>query len=571
MSLLPSSPPLVPSSPPLLPQLEDDLPLDEDTAAADELPLPIRPSSSNKDAARKLHLKRQFSDYGSQISSDPLFSEGPSDVEEEGSDRRRRKKHFVGPWYNLRRTSTQSLLKSMARREQLRNADSGVFMGSDETESTFDDLPSSPRNEIGEFVERDPFPTQIRPRALPTPSSEHRAARVIQECLDVGRETIDLHGLGLAEITNQALRPLHQLIKHSHVDLTRPPSEDTFRPLTPSIQLFLSGNKLTSLPSELFRLINITVLSLRNNHFSEIPASIAKLPHLVEMNIAQNNVRWLPWVFLDLMHSRGGTPRRNITLRPNPLIMPLSNFTGPSPLPRPSFTPGEFKEHLSRWGETNGAFFQQMKQWYREDDVPWTMRHELELRLKLSRLRLNRWLTEASRAGVELQQRDEQLLYVASSAVRFFDVDGSLHRTANHAQVETHDADELFAATVDPLENAPPKPSSALPSLYELALRSLQSTFTTQDFTNLYAQLPANMTSTLRKAFEATPSSGGGGNEACAVCGSRYIVPRAEWIEYWFHGYPAQEYLTPETVLPFLRRVCSWRCAVPSELGAFKN
>lgn len=438
-------------------------------------------------------------------------------------------------------------------------------MGSDLSDDSIDSTLSSRQNlakvEIDENALRSSPPPSETPRLPPT--AEDLAARTINHCLETGHESVDLSDLCLTNVSNTTLRPLHQLIRHSHADLTQPPSEDEFSPLTPSIQLFISGNKLASLPSELFRLTNITVLSLRNNNLPEIPPSIGKLSNLKELNIAQNSIKWLPWEMLDLMHCRGD--HRRITVRPNPLVNPIPEFSGPSPLPRPSVTPSEFKEHLSRWGETSGAFFQQMKRWYHEDDVPWTMRHELELRLKLGRLRLNNYLNEASRSGVELQLCKEQLLYVASSAVTYFDVDGSHCRTSVAAPVSSDE--ERFMAVIDPLANQPASAAdSSIPSLFELALRTAQANFFPNDLYEHAEDLPATVAASLRQAVKGVEC----GNESCSVCGHDFVISRAEWMEYWFNGFPAKDCLEPETVMPFLRRVCSWKCAKPSDLGAFR-
>lgn len=454
----------------------------------------------------------------------------------------------------------------MATRDRTRIDDSGVWMGSDLSDDSVDSTLSGRRKMARLDMEEHSARISLQgpQTARLPPTAEDFAAKTINHCLETGHESVDLSDLGLTDLSNSTLRPLHQLIRHSHADLTQPPSEDEFCSLTPSIQLFISGNKLTSLPSELFRLTNITVLSLRNNDLREIPSSIGRLSNLKELNIAQNGIKWLPWQMLDLMHCRG--EHRRIIVRPNPLMNPLVDFAGPSPLPRPAVTPGEFKEHLSRWGETSGAFFQQMKQWYHEDDVPWTMRHELELRLKLGRLRLNNYLNEASRSGVELQLCKEQLLYVTSSVVTYFEVDGSTCRTSHTAPLISEE--ERFLAAMDPLINRPSEDTvSSIPSLFELALRTAQANFIPIDLLEAAEDLPASVASGIRHAFHGLEH----GNESCSVCGKHFIIARAEWMEYWFNGFPSKDCLEPETVMPFLRRVCSWTCAKPSDLGAFRS
>lgn len=452
----------------------------------------------------------------------------------------------------------------MAKRVRVRNADSGVFLGSDFSEDNVGGSSSSQDTTADSELEDDrrsgPAPA-ARSEAPPTP--EGMASKSINQCLETGHESVDLTGLGMTTLSNATLKPLHQLIKHSHHDLTAPPSEDEFSPLTPSIRLFFSGNKLTALPSELFRLTNISVLSLRNNELETIPPSIRYLPNLQELNIAQNRIRWLPWEMFDLVHCRGN--HRQITVRPNPLVDPVDDISGPSPLlSRPKVSGGEYIEHLNRWGETNGAFFRKMQQWYSEDDTLWTMRHELELRLKLGRLKQNMYMQEASRAGMELKLCNEQLIFLASSAIRYFDARGSSCTDTKFAR--TLDEVQMYHAVVDPFMHRPEESApSDSPSLFEITLRTIQSNFTLADPKDLPDGLPPAVIAALLAAAKGAEQ----GNEKCSVCPTEFIVARAEWMEFWFNGFPRQDCLTPETILPFLRRVCSWKCAQPNEMGAF--
>ncbi|OXG53487.1 hypothetical protein J010_05331 [Cryptococcus neoformans] len=65
-------------------------------------------------------------------------------------------------------------------------------------------------------------------------------------------------------------------------------------------QVFLGNNRLTCLPSALFEVSNITVLSLRGNNLKSIPAAIGALHNLKELNIGNNSITDLPWTILDL-------------------------------------------------------------------------------------------------------------------------------------------------------------------------------------------------------------------------------------------------------------------------------
>ena len=438
----------------------------------------------------------------------------------------------------------------MARSHKLKTADSGVYMNS-----------SDPADEGVDYY--GPYQGRLDTSSPQTrqagPGPEDLAVERITASLEGGHEVVDLSGLGLTQLSNPTLRRLHQLIRTSHRDLAEPPSEDEFASLTPSIQLYISGNRLTHLPSELFRLSNVTVLSLRNNDIQILPSQVKRLRNLKELNVAQNNLRYLPWELLDVMQCHNA--HRNIVVRPNPLLCPM-RLVDPSPLPRRETpSPEEYQEHLSHCGQYNGCFFNNMKQWYGEDGVEWTLRHEMELRLKLVRLRRDLYQQEASRAGQSVASPcKEELCYLASSSVRFFQPDGSLVRTGGKAV--SHE-DEEYPAVFDPLAWTPDRLQST-PSLLELSLRAAQASL------SIY-ELQEETLMSLRPCLDAAARGLDYGNEQCSVCGRAFVVARAEWVEYWFNGFAGGfTGLTEETVLPFLRRVCSWSCANPSKVGTFR-
>ncbi|KAH9840279.1 uncharacterized protein C8Q71DRAFT_746694, partial [Rhodofomes roseus] len=70
------------------------------------------------------------------------------------------------------------------------------------------------------------------------------------------------------------------------------------------LKLFLSGNKITSLPLELFQLIGLTVLALRSNCISVMPFQIAQFTNLRELNIPFNKLSWLPSEMLGMQPMR---------------------------------------------------------------------------------------------------------------------------------------------------------------------------------------------------------------------------------------------------------------------------
>lgn len=96
-----------------------------------------------------------------------------------------------------------------------------------------------------------------------------------------------------------------------------PVTDEVYTSLTPFLRLFLSGNSLTDLPSELFELGNLKVLSLRNNKLREIPAAIRKLTKLQEINVSVNRLQYLPWEILWLI-KKGDL--KHLIVHPNPFL-----------------------------------------------------------------------------------------------------------------------------------------------------------------------------------------------------------------------------------------------------------
>ncbi|EME80480.1 uncharacterized protein MYCFIDRAFT_216239 [Pseudocercospora fijiensis CIRAD86] len=480
--------------------------------------------------------KRGLSEYDN--SSDPLFSDDTSGAEDvTGYERPKRKRMFKGPWYNL--GSKHSLREGMAKRDSVRNVDSGVWMGSDGSEESVDSTVaegSKIRLPNHAAIERAPL------------TAEALARSIIDHCVEDGKEAVDLSDIGLTELSSATLRPLHQLIRHSHIDLSHPPSETEFAPLTPSIKLFLAKNSLTSLPPELFSLENLTVLSLRSNELTEIPPGIARLKKLKELNISGNRIQCLPWELLDLICCRDG--HTTVNIRPNPLLEP-TEISGSSGLAKLHMVPIA-KEELSRHGDTR-AYCERLRSIGSENGAL-DLRTELEIRLKLGRMLRNQYIQESAQAGAEPVVCREELIYLVSSAVRYLDIDGS--------PASRRDAAVDCTATASDLHDRS-RQLNAVPSLFELATRATQANFSLDD-------IPAELPVRVRTALQQAATSLELGNQQCSTCSRTFVAARAEWVEYWFSGFPSQPELSQEAVLPFSRRACSWRCALPSETGSFR-
>lgn len=85
------------------------------------------------------------------------------------------------------------------------------------------------------------------------------------------------------------------------------------------LQLYLAGNRLTRLPSALFEVGNLRVLSLRSNYLTHLPAAIGDLHNLRELNIAGNRLQYLPAEIQKLRLSQ-------FFHFPNPFMRPPAEF-----------------------------------------------------------------------------------------------------------------------------------------------------------------------------------------------------------------------------------------------------
>ncbi|KAF2857379.1 hypothetical protein K470DRAFT_223488, partial [Piedraia hortae CBS 480.64] len=268
----------------------------------------------------------------------------------------------------------------------------------------------------------------------------------------------------------------------------------------------LAGNYLKRLPSELFSLSNITVLSVRNNSLELLPAVINQLSRIQSLNIAGNKLKHLPWELLEIMCHRGHHCK--VIIRPNPLVQPWE---------------------LGEWIASADP-----KMISGKDNYSGRLtRDDLDLRLKsvIRSLDLDHHISDGN-----------CLIYLASSTIKYFTIDGS-RVSAAHVTKAVH---------------------CSVPSLFELKLRTLQALDCTRSvLTSLEPYISPAMMSILDRTI-SFPA------EFCSVCGHPFIVARAKGMEYWFrgqHGQVGQQELRPDAVLPFLCKACSWACAQPRKLG----
>ncbi|KAI1002181.1 hypothetical protein K3495_g6021 [Podosphaera aphanis] len=452
------------------------------------------------------------------LSSDPIFS---SDDEPscENYVNGRQKRKFRGPWFCQRPALDEDLDRPRKARRQLeRQFDSGVFMNDDTTDL---DL-------ILEPTDSPTIPVQWQVSRHP-PTPDELALQQILLCLEEGNETVDLSSRGLSQISNEMIKPLSTF--------TRMPSvtEGVFSVLEPSLKIFLASNELTTLPSELFNLDHLHVLSLRGNLIEELPPKIGALSNLRELNLSQNGLRYLPFEILTLLSEKGSL--EILHLHPNLFYQPefpaldkpeKDLDTEDSSISRPRSRPRSRRGAICRVSKYSGP------------ETP-----------------SNRW----------------QLKYQASSEVRFLDTNGSLVEGPHFASPGLQGNPLRLLTAKNDYQPKPPSHRgnclSRAPSLLETALATC---FKSPQLPYLAPYLPEDSPSNFHELLNLAVLKKETGCTSCTVCGRNFIIPRTEWIEWWeiskaenFDSSATQNQTQNnrddlERLIPLMRRGCSWLC-----------
>ncbi|CAG8291145.1 unnamed protein product [Penicillium olsonii] len=331
---------------------------------------PALPARSATNAVSSLHRTRRlsrFDDCSSQPSSDPaLFSS--DDIPASGLENYHattpgsgRKRRYRGTWWG------EQVIDPKRKRgefKEKRNVDSGVWMGSDESgaesimssdpawgedlrKTVLDPMhtptPTTPKASSANTRDPDNTPIQVRAafRSMAESQAHQLARKTVNECLEKGHESIDLgyvlssylsfvptiirpitrsnkcpasSDYQLQTLPPGLLKPLKHFTKLPPVG-EAPVSEDVFTSLKPSLSLYLPNNSLSTLPSDIYELSNLKVLSLRNNKLTEIPLAICRLTGLQVLNASVNELTYLPWELICMIF-RGEL--KHVTVRPNP-------------------------------------------------------------------------------------------------------------------------------------------------------------------------------------------------------------------------------------------------------------
>ncbi|PGH13455.1 hypothetical protein AJ80_06324 [Polytolypa hystricis UAMH7299] len=437
------------------------------------------------------------------------------------------KRQYRGTWWGEK---VRAKRKKRTDFKDKRNLDSGVWMNSDDsTESLAETLydASLPSNSQGNPTATENVRVVLQQEARPSLSNEavqrfrdptvsadtpalQRARTTIIACLEEGNDNVDLSHLNLETIPSGLLRPLVQLTKQPTVG-DGPVGDEVYEPLEPSLRLFLAQNRLRSVSGDVFDLQGLKVLSLRHNKLEEIPSSIRKLTMLQNLNVAGNKLRHLPWEILGLMQNG---ELEQLTVHPNPFI----------PLVESDMA------ELYRSSE-NGKFI------FRDS------------------------LTDSSLDNIHLEA--ESPIAIARSAIRFFNAEGRLLET--DPRPSSYSNNNIN----NELPNTHPHGTkiSRVHSLRELSLQACTRSHQLNRYLEFFESSPECCPTFVLNMLHQARDVRDTGGRCCSVCFRSYVIPRAEWVEWWDCG-PQEDNgsKTPRKdgqelcPLPFVRRGCSWLC-----------
>ncbi|KAL1843279.1 hypothetical protein VTJ49DRAFT_2388 [Mycothermus thermophilus] len=527
----------------------------------DEPTLPEIPAGRTA-ATRKRARDMPPPPENSSTSSDPaVFSSDDDPALDNYQGHARRKRRYVGAWFDQHPASSDSALEDDTRpsvlqprrvrgpraqqpgqkREFKRHLDSGVWMGTDGFLTDSDDV-----FELEPAAAKLSLPPPRLPPLMPLPPARPRLTpgelevqRVVRQCVENGTERVDLSGLDLETISDGLLDPISDIEPIPNVA-----KDVEFEKRDPRLQVFLFNNSLRSFPVSLFNAEHLTVLSLRANQLTTIPPAIGKLKNLEAVNIAQNYLSYLPGELLNLLQKG---KLRSFNFQPN-------RFWKPDTASLPPTNPGAAEKYeLLTFG--NPPKVDRQSGW-------------IGLTTKLH----------------------------FRSPVQFFDGARNTYSTfklppvSKHPQDPTREGDDGIEIELEPFTQlAMPKevtrelsaarlPTSLMAnskgarSLFELALRACAISAQADRIAGWLREDAAEFPwpSHLAPAVERAVETHREGGLRCSVCGRETLLPLAQWLEFRHirlqyvvdgeQGFESDAVDLGQEPVPFLRVGCSWRC-----------
>lgn len=402
--------------------------------------------------------------------------------------------------------------------------------------------------------------------------------RILNERLEINHDTYTFSELDLEDKDIAHIGKLKSVIKNVPDPGNDLPAEGQYRDFVPEIYVNLGDNLLRHLNPALFDVQNITTLILCDNHIQELPAQISKLCNLQELNIARNELRWLPFDFLKLMQEASGGIFDIMSNNGNPWLMPKDAqiLREASIIPlhdslkhviRASATSLDL-DSLPEMNQLYAAFASKPNKeqfvWYMSVcDLEANLLNDLESSV-VSPSTIQGLFPHHpafTRSGA-YKTREPQ--YIARTPVSYFDQVGHIQKGSPKPPSSNDDDFDVMTATTRGVHGVPsswytPPDNSNILSLATISLhtavrRGHNLGLTPAELRDELDKEDALVPFAERMLEQAESNNCGGYGEfkKCHVCEKEYIVARAEWIEWW--------YILAAEVLPFKVQVCSWGC-----------
>jgi hypothetical protein len=531
---------------------------------ADEVPPHSSPATAIPSSPPLDPRKRALSPTSSEP---PLFSSDDdpdaADVSNYESPRYKRKR--VGPWW-----MTELPLGKELKAKISRNYDSGVWMASDISDSSdsFDgvcefssDLPLTvPQEEIQELMDR---------KAQAITVAEEKLFRYIEEKLEesnYGRynmsalgyhDRYELCGLGLKDGDLAPLRLLNQVIRVPPGAGMDVPAPGQYRSFMPELYVTLANNSLSTLAPSLLTLDHLTTLILRNNKLQSLPPGITKLCNLKVLDLSLNQLEYLPVEILGLMHS----PIDRVHVHGNPL---LESFNIRRQIDHLKI---DFSGTFTVLGPNGRAMYDGLSSDERALFI-WSLKHhETGREGEYEPPTHHRHCPPVHNPSEYTRHTCKppvQIHLMAWTPATYFDQAGSLVKGSPPSPSSTQ---PTFSVIVDTHAHG----AYGVPSTWFEPPRSVQpgtpSLFTQSMKVGLQNASPAeirellaggdSLSSIMEKQLliaEDNIKSLFTPFHKCHCCGNDFVMPRAEWVEFWRPWNFDDEYI------PVKARVCSWEC-----------
>ncbi|OAL53396.1 hypothetical protein IQ07DRAFT_641787 [Pyrenochaeta sp. DS3sAY3a] len=439
-----------------------------------------------------------------------------------------------------------------------RNFDSGVYMMSDASESS--ESFNTPDNSESIALHRSPFAfdgacdPEPKPRWFtPTKSA---FCQKLHAGLEKNVEIYNWERLNLQDHEIEQIGHLASVIRVPPDAGTEVPAEGAYRSLDPNLIVHLGENKLCRLTPSLFTLQFLTHLNLSNNRIKELPQLIGQLRELRSLNLTHNELTCLPFEVLRLHEPYGNLG--SVHTYNNPMIRPKScDIFLPARLPLEFHLPHDDRSDNTHY---DVALIRAYEYWINE--------HKAESAGKVTAGFYSHHPAVRVKPGVS-ESNTRIPVYIARSLVSYYDETGNVLPLSARLPSSTDEETPCIIDTEGGAYGVPsawysPPSVSPVPSLVTTSINSVlhkrhNDDMTIQDILSMFKKdrpMPRTASIIFSKAI-ANAFGGYSEFRQCHVCKKDYIIPRAEWVEFWW-GLDFRLY-------PFKISVCSWSC-VPEEV-----